>query len=518
MKQVKNLTSVIPWLKDGHIILFFAVVKMLLHYFTYENFELHRDAYLYYAQSEHLAWGYVAVPPFVALVGKLATLIFGNTVFALKFFPALAGALNIVIIGLAVKELGGKRIALALAMLAYLLSPTFMHVNALFQPVSFNHLFWLLSCYLILLMIKRNDPKIWIWIALVFGVGFLNKYSIVFFYVAFAISLGISSHWKLYFSRYFLYALAVGLAIISPNLLWQYQHNFPVAMHMEELRETQLVHVNYADFIIDQFLMNMQALFIWLGALIILLFYKKEKQFRLFGWTYLLIIVLLLVGRGKSYYSLGIYPILFVFGAFFTEKYIKKYLPFVAGFFAISMLVSLYISLSFDGIPFTTFEKVQKKEAYRWEDGKYYDVPQDMSDMTGWKEIGETVAHVYSRLGDEKDNCDIFCYHYGQAGAVMFYGKKAGVPQPLSFNGSFVFWAADSLAKDYMIWVHSDLGNTFDPDSLLSARFKEYRLEATIDNRFFRENGTKIYLCKYPNDAYKEYYSRVIGELKRQYE
>ena len=69
--------------------MFFASMKLLIHFFTFSNFELHRDAYLYYAQSQHLAWGYVAVPPSTAVIGKLATLIFGNTTFGLRFFSGI---------------------------------------------------------------------------------------------------------------------------------------------------------------------------------------------------------------------------------------------------------------------------------------------------------------------------------------------------------------------------------------------------------------------------------------------
>lgn len=237
--------------REWQLIFFFALLKLLVHIITYSNYELHRDAYLYYAQSEHLAWGYVAVPPFIAFIGKLATLIFGNTTFGLRFFPALAGAINLIIIGLAVKELGGKKIAITLACLAYLLSPSYLHTNALFQPVSFNHFFWLLSGYLILLMIRRRNPVIWIWIAIVFGFAFLNKYSIVFLYAAFAISMLVSKYRYLCKSKYFVIAMLVGFLIVLPNLIWQYQNNWPVLQHMSELRETQLVHVHLTDFITD---------------------------------------------------------------------------------------------------------------------------------------------------------------------------------------------------------------------------------------------------------------------------
>jgi len=515
---VKVSKSIFLASKEWQLILFFASIKLFLHFITFSNFELHRDAYLYYAQSEHLAWGYVAVPPAIAVISKIATLIFGNTAFGLRFFPALTGGINIIIIGLAVRKLGGRMIAISLACLAYLLSPSYMHINSLFQPVAFNHFYWLLSGYLILVMIKLNNPKIWIWIAVTFGFAFLNKYSIVFFYTAFAISLLISRYRYLYLSKYFLIALLTGLIIIFPNLVWQYQNNWPVLFHMAELRETQLVHVRLSDFIFGQFLMNLQALLLWLAALLVLLFYKKEKQYRLFGFIYIFLIILLIFGSGKTYYTLGIYPILFVFGAYFTEKYIRKYLIYIFSFLVIFMFVSLYLSIPYDGIPITTFEKAVNKDAYRWEDGVYHDIPQDMADMTGWKEIGENVRDIYLNLDQaNSNNCDIFCDHYGQAGAVMFYGKEDSIPQPISFNGSFVLWAPDSLSKDFMIWVYYYKGDETKPDSLLLQYFTKVELKTIIDNKYFRENGTRIYLCESPTEDYKYLYKTRIKELKGRY-
>ena len=504
--------------KDWQLILFFAALKLLVHFLTYSNFELHRDAYLYYAQSEHLAWGYFSAPPTTALLGKIATMIFGNTVFGLRFFPALIGAFNLIIIGLAVRELGGRRIAISLASLAFLLSPAYLHVNFLFQPVALDQFYWFLSGYLMLVMIKRNDPKVWIWIAVVSGFAFLNKYSIAFLIVAFAVSLLISRHRTMFLSKYFIIALPIGFAIILPNLLWQYHYNWPVLEHMSELRETQLVHVKISDFLSDQLLMNAQALILWIGALLILLLNKVERQYRIFGYIYIIVISLLLAGSGKSYYTLGAYPILFVFGAYYTEKYVKRYLVYLSSLLVVSMFIALYVSFSFDGIPFTTFEKTVKKDAFRWEDGLYHDLPQDMADMTGWKEIGQKVSEVYLDLSvEERNSCDIYCYHYGQAGAVMFYGKESNIPQPISFNGSFLYWTPDSLKKEYMIWVHSDLGNDIDPDTLLPRLFNKVNLKATINNKYFRENGTRIYLCEFPSEFFKKNYKSRINELKGKY-
>jgi len=510
MKRIVN-----PELTYWYLVIFFVIVKLMVHRFTYNNFELHRDAYLYYAQGEHLAWGYFSASPATALLARVATMIFGNTTFALRLFPALIGGMNIIVAGLAVKELGGGKAALSLAALAFILSPAYLHVNSLFQPVSLNQFYWFLSGYLVLLMVKRNNPVLWIWLGIVFGLAFLNKYSIVFFYSAIGFSLLVSQHRKIFLSRFFPFSILIALVIIGPNIAWQWHNNWPVIDHMSQLRDTQLVHVKPANFIKEQVLMNLQALILWAGALVILLFSRAERQYRIFGITYLVLVVLMLAARGKSYYTLGVYPLMFVFGGFFAEKYIRRCSSYIFSLLIMIMFVSLYLSLPFDGVPLITFEKAIKKDAFRWEDGEFHDLPQDMADMTGWKELGERVKKVYLELDKEKrTNCNIYCYHYGQAGAVMFYGKDIGIPQPISFNGSFVYWNPDSLVKDYVIWVHFDEDNGEDPYSFLSQIFNRVELKETINNPYFRENGTQIYLCEFPTDKLRSDYAQKIRELR----
>lgn len=511
--QKNKLWYSIEWI----LIIFFTIIKLIIHLLVISNFDLHRDDYLYYAESEHLSWSYFSSPPTTALFGKLGTLLFGNTILAIRFFPALIGALTICVIGLFVKELGGKWRAITLASLAFILSPFFLHANFMLQPVSFEIFYWVLSGYLILRLIKDINPKFWIGIGIVFGLAFLAKYSIVFFVIAFLSGLLLSPYRKLFASKYFFIGLLLGFVTILPNLLWQYQNSFPVIKHMSELRERQLVHVKLTDFIIEQFLVHAQAIFIWLVALFILLFNKKEKRYQFFGLSFIILIALFALTKGKSYYTGGVFPILYVFGAYYFEKYIKKYSIAFFSFLIVFMFFALYISFSFDGVPLMSFEKSIKKEAYRWEDGKYYDLPQDMADMTGWREIGNKVKDIYLELGENnKDNCDIFCYHYGQAGAVMFYGKEKKLPLPISFNDCFLDWSPDSLTKDYMIWVHTDLHNDFKPDSILPLRFKIITLKHTINNKYFRENGTRIFLCEYPTVEYKNYYKSIVNRLKNE--
>jgi len=499
--------------KEWLIIIGLALFKLCIHLATNTNYELHRDALLYYSLGENLAWGYASVPPFIALISKFSTLIFGNTVFALRFFPAIIGSVSVIIIARIVRELKGGIFAILIATMAFIFSPSFLRSNTLFQPVSFNQFFWLLSGYLIVKLLNTRNPKYWIVIFIVFGIGFLNKYSIAFFIVSFLIAILFTSHRKLLMSRYFYASGLLGIIIILPNLIWQFNHNWPLLYHMAELQKYQLVNVTIIGFIIDQFIMNLPGLIIWMTGLVTFLFFKPEKKFRVLAYLYLFTVLLILLLRGKPYYTLGLYPVLFAMGGYAVDKYFRPYMKYVT--------IALVILLSLPMLPFSlpvySHEKIaeySKKTAEftnRWEDGKIYNIPQDYADMTGWKELSSIVIQHYNSLSSgERDSCLIYAENYGQAGAIYFYGKKYGLPAPISFNGSFIFWAPDSVDNVPLIYVNDEVG---DIDFL----YDSYKEIGQVNNIYFRENGLQVYYCTQPTDTFRIFYANKVAALKNKY-
>ena len=78
--------------KKSIILLFFVLLKFVLQYFAINPvYELHRDEFLHLDLGKHLAWGYTSVPPVTSWISYVI-LILGNSVFWVKFFPALFGA------------------------------------------------------------------------------------------------------------------------------------------------------------------------------------------------------------------------------------------------------------------------------------------------------------------------------------------------------------------------------------------------------------------------------------------
>jgi uncharacterized membrane protein len=128
--------------KYSSFILIFVAVKVGLNLLAMSHFGFHRDELLHLALGDHLDWGYKEVPPFIALLAKISTTVFGSSVFATRIFSTLFSGLIIWFTGQIVVELGGRKFAITLACMALIFSPAFAASGYLFQPVVFDQLWW----------------------------------------------------------------------------------------------------------------------------------------------------------------------------------------------------------------------------------------------------------------------------------------------------------------------------------------------------------------------------------------
>jgi len=248
------------WIIEYRIVLLFALTKLIVHLLTAKNYGFQRDAYLYMAQAKHLDWGFFSTPPLVAFVSRIHTILWGDSLLAVRLLPALVGTASIFMAGWLIKQLKGGVMAQVIGLTAIFLSPAFLRTSALLQPTVFNHLFWLLAAIAIFQLVRKQEPKQLLWLIPVLALGWLAKYSIIFYASALLAALIISPHRKLLWSKYLPWTLAGGLLLILPNLLWQHQHNWPLFSHMSELQDTQLGNMVLKDFLIAQLFMHLPAI------------------------------------------------------------------------------------------------------------------------------------------------------------------------------------------------------------------------------------------------------------------
>src|SRR5437899_2128584 len=154
-----------------------------------DRYGWHRDELYYLASSRHLALGYVDYPPVTPLLARLDQAIFPGSLPALRLLTVLAGAAIIIVTALIARELGGNQLAQILAALAVLISPMFVGANILFQTVSFDELVWAVACLLFVRLLRGANPREWMLLGLLFGVGLETKYTVIGLGIAMLIGL-----------------------------------------------------------------------------------------------------------------------------------------------------------------------------------------------------------------------------------------------------------------------------------------------------------------------------------------
>jgi len=471
-----------------------SVLKFLIPFvLIHPAFELQRDEYLYYQQGQHLDLGYLENPPLLSYLGNISSW-FGNNESLIRFWPAFIGALTVIVTCLITARLGGKAFAQFLAGFG-VISGAFLRIHILFQPNILDIFFWTCSMYFLVKFIQTSNRKDLLWLAICLALGWWSKYSIVFLIASVFIGLILTKHRKILLQKNIYKAAGIALIIILPNIWWQYAHKWPLLHHMKELRETQLVHLNPSDFIKEQFLLLFPVLIVWFAGLILFL---RNNTYRIFGVIYLSVILLLIFGSGKSYYSLGIYPVLLAAGGVVWEKLflIRKWMRYVIAGLAIGLTIP-FVPV---GLPMMSPEKlsalykekgIDKIGLLKWEDQKDHELPMDFADMLGWKELTEKAKKFfYSNSNYTISNSIIYCRNYGQAGALAFYGKDDYFSKKIiSDNGSFTLWISDRLWFKDLIFIGRNIPGK---DDDVFQHFEKVTVIDSVTNKLSRQFGDKI--------------------------
>ena len=504
------------WIIEYRIVLLFALAKLVIHLLTATNYGFQRDAYLYMAQAKHLDWGFFSTPPLVAFVSRIHTILWGDSLLAIRLLPALIGVASLFMAGWLIKQLKGGVIAQVIGLSAIFLSPAFLRTSALLQPTVFNHFFWLLSAVVVFQLARKQESKQLLWFIPVLALGWLAKYSIVFYASALLAALVIGPHRKLLWSRYLLWTLAGGLLLILPNLLWQYQHNWPVISHMSELQDTQLGNIVMKDFFFAQLLMHLPAIPVWTAGLIWLIFNRKHRQFRVFAWAFALTLLLIILLKGKFYYTIAAYTILMVFGGIAWEQWTTRPRRWIAW-----VVLALMIGNSIYALPLSLpiykpkrmveWGQKQVKRGlgvmFMWEDGEVHELPQDFADMVGWDELGQKVWSFYDTLADSiKSSTLVYGEFYGCAGAIDYYRPNSSYPEVYSFNDAYMEWVPRSPELEYMIYVgYSDR---------IPQYYQKVELVGKVEHPHFREKGLPIWFGSHPTQKLFEDWEETWQESK----
>jgi 4-amino-4-deoxy-L-arabinose transferase-like glycosyltransferase len=456
--EVKQVTSRAP-LALG-LLIAFAAAKLLLHLLTVAvtPYEIHRDEFLYLAMGQHLHLWRMDFPPMIALLAQAARELFGDNLFAIRFFPALGGTAVVVFTGLIARELGGGRLAQAMAMTTVLVGPLFLRPAALFQPVVLDQLWWTVGFFAVIKILQSPAPRWWGLLGLAGGLGILTKFSIGFFAVGLLTALLLSERRQLFLTRWPYLTGLLALIVGSPSIIGQLRLDFPVVIHMHDLQVHQLQRVTYGEFLMGPVWMLGPAVLLALAGIIHLFRSSTLRPYRAVAWTCVTTFLLLLFLHGKPYYIGPIYPTLIAAGAVALSA-LSPHAARAANIVVLTLiLLWAIIGIPF-GLPLVPPPQMARlaaavgiKAAVTTNRGTSLPLPQDFADMLGWEQQVQAVARVYAALPPEKrDRGVLIARNYGEAGALEFYGPRHGLPSRICLPDNYLLWPPTAQPADVVV-------------------------------------------------------------------
>jgi hypothetical protein len=437
----------------------------------------------------------------VAFVSWFTRTLFGDSLFALRLFPALSAAPKVLLAGWMAREVGGGRFAQFFAALLVLLAPIYLTFDNFLSMNAFEPLFWMLCAAMVLRILNGGRPRLWLLFGLIAGLGILNKHSMLFFGSGLAVGLLLTPARK-QFARIELWLGAlIAFLIFLPNLLWEIRNGYPTIALLHAVIGSKYTTLPPLSFIGEQFLLvNPLAAPFWLAGLWFFLMDRSGRKYAVLGVAYIVVLFEMIVLHGKIYYLAPAYIMLLAAGAVWWEREIftrpKSWLkPALLTPLVVSGVVAAPLAMPI--LPVAAAVKYCK--FFGVQDVKVENVPLDslpqlFGDMFGWPEQVQAMSRAFHSLApEEQRRATLLAYNYGEAGAVDYLGKHYGLPKAISGHNQYGYWGPRGAGGEIVIAI----GFSKSP---LDRSFAEVQPFETINPAYAlpEESGLTIYICRHP--------------------
>lgn len=457
------MTTSAPSSATTRSVLAIALAKVALHAFTSaRGYGYFGDELYYLACARRLDWGYVDHPPLSIAVLHGWTLVFGESLAAIRMLAATFGGASVVLGGLLARELGGGARAQALTALVVALAPVHLVVHGYYSMNAIDVAVWTSSCVLIARLVRDPTPGRWLGLGALLGLGLLNKLSVLWLGAGFGLGLLVTPHRRLLTTPGPWLCGALALLVASPHLAWQVAHGFPTAEFMAAATHSKMVRVGPFDLLAQQALvMHPIALPLWVAGFFLLWRGGEELGAeRIFAVVFSTTALILIVnGTSRPNYLALAQPPLVAAGAVGLERLARSgrltWAPNAAmGAFAIAGLVMSVLTIPVlppDDV--VEFRRAVGLSAPRMERREIGELDPHFAGMIGWDAIVDAVEQTWRALpASERARTTIYAPDYGYAGAIEQLGAARGLPTPVSPHNSYWGWGAgDPLATTFII-------------------------------------------------------------------
>jgi Dolichyl-phosphate-mannose-protein mannosyltransferase len=422
------------------LLVILAGVSFVAHMLVAGNYGYFRDELYYIADGRHLQAGYVDQPLLIGWLAALMRVVAGDSLVAIHIIPALACALIIVVTGLMARELGGGRVAQVVAGVAALFTLIFMATGSLFSMDVLDQLWWALASLILLRLLRQNAPRLWLLIGGVLGIALLTKLTVLFFGLALALALLVTPERRQLLTPWPWAAAAIAFLGLLPYLIWNALNGWPTWAFWHHYGG---VGTSPLDFFGAQLgLMNPIAVPLAIAGLVFY-FRRNGARYRLLGWTFVFLYLILTLLRVKVYFLAPAYPILFAAGAVMFERLrLRPWLAWLRPAY-VALLALVGSLLAPDVMP--VLPPATTVRTYG---------ALTLADRFGWQSLTRTVEQVYAGLPPaQRAQACVLTSNYGEAGALQQLAPAGRLPSVISGHNNYYLWGPGTCSGKVLILV-----------------------------------------------------------------
>jgi 4-amino-4-deoxy-L-arabinose transferase-like glycosyltransferase len=359
----------------------------------------------------------------------MAIALFGISPQVLRLPAAIVNTVSLVLAGLIARELGGRRMAQIVTLCAAL--PVALVFSSVLQYNTFDLLAWTLIVFFTAHLLRTGDQRNWIGVGVGIGIGVLSKYSIAMPVASLLGALILMPSQRRHLrSRWFWMGALTAAIIAAPNLIWLARHHF-ITIHMEQhIHARDVRHGRAKGYYSDQFRFTLFAFPLAIAGLVSLL---RSVRFRLLSALYVGPFLLFAIAKGRGYYLMPAYTVLFAAGAVALERVLAARAEYIRIGVRTIVIFALLTDAALFSYAYLPIWHVGSS-AWNWQIKNNGDI----RDEYGWPEFVAQVAAVRDTLAPEdRARLAILAHNYGEAGALALYGAQYNLPTPISSTNSF---------------------------------------------------------------------------------
>jgi hypothetical protein len=340
------------------------------------------------------------------------------------------------------------------------------------------------------------------------GLGLLNKHTMLLWGFGLVVGLVLTPARRYFASRWLWLGGLIAFVVFLPNLAWQFQHDWPTLQFIRILNRQVMSRISLLEFGLGQALYIHPAnVPIWLAGLAFFLLSKRARPLRLFAWSFLALVALLIFIKSKIYYLSPAYPVLLAGGVFAIDEFLRRrssrwLRPALAT--GLGLAGVAFVPIGLPVLSLARYERyVQTLSGGVLDD--IHEVTQDYYGMHGWEDQVASVARLYHSLPpEEQSRCCIWAANYAEAGAIDFFGRRYDLPKAICSHMSYHLWGPGECAAE----VTLALGVSVD---WLEEFFAQVTRVGFIHSKIAYpwETDVPVYICRKPRMPIGQFWPRI---------